>query len=130
MTWYQKTSLSLVFAFSGTGLLFLFMPNGVIVFFNQVGTLFGAPSAPLADGALWHALACAYMYVVTFLALAMMRRPTDRFIPLLLANAKAASALFSFIGFLHTPYFILVCNTVVDTMICVMVLRMRSRMAK
>ncbi len=104
--------------FAAVGGLFLATPGAVIVFFNGLSGSMGMSPAPAAGPSLYSALTAAYMYLVTFLAWNMARRPNEDVFPRLLVHAKLASALVSFGLFLtYGPYLVLLANGVVDGLI-------------
>jgi hypothetical protein len=110
------TVLAVVFA--AVGLLFLFLPAGVVSFFNRISGPWGFPPAPVEGPGLFTLLAVAYMAVVTALAWSMARRPDQPVIPRLLVLAKIASSLLSFgLFFFKTGTFIVLVNGIVDGLI-------------
>lgn len=101
--------------FAAVGILFLTAPGGVIAFFNVLSGPLGFRPAPAFGASLYSALAGAYMYVVTFLAWNLARRPEEELFSRLLVHAKFASALVSFGLFaVHWPYLILLANGIID----------------
>ncbi len=63
------------------------------------------------------------MYLVTLLAGLMFRKPGNPLLPLLLAQAKLASSIFSLVFFFgRAPYLICLANAVVDGLIGALVL--------
>jgi hypothetical protein len=114
-TTYRFLSLMLAAVFAIVGLLFLLQPDAALRFMNAVGRRLGLVEAPLHGAGFYPALAVGYMYLVTFLAWMMARRPSERIYPLLLAQAKGASGILSLAFFaLHRPFFIYLANGVVD----------------
>ena len=124
MTMGQRTAVARLAAgtmavvFAAVGLVFLFAPGSVVRFFNAFSGLLGTAPAPVAVPSLFTALAAAYMYVVTFLAVSLARRPSDRAAARLLVHAKLVSSLVSLGLFIaHRPYLVLLANAVVDGLI-------------
>jgi hypothetical protein len=118
MTLYKAISLILAVSFAAVGLLFLFVPTQVIVIFNNLSQLLRMLPADPHPGEIYLTLAVAYMYLVTLLAIQMYRHPSNRTFPLLLANAKLASSLISFLLFIFGgPYLILLVNGIIDGII-------------
>jgi hypothetical protein len=119
---YRPASLLMAITFGVVGVIFLFLPAGVLGFFDAFSTQVGLQPSGQAAG-FYLVLAVAYMYVVTLLAGWMYLRPENDTLPVLLINAKAASALLSF-GFfaLRQPALIFLANGVVDGLIAVGVL--------
>lgn len=115
MKFYQLFSLILTIIFAAVGLVFLFIPNQVLVFFNYVSIYLGMPQSPVQGANFYLILAVAYMYTVTLLAWAMYKNPQEKKYPFLLANAKLASAVVSLYLFVvYQPYLIYMTNCVVD----------------
>jgi hypothetical protein len=101
-------------AFGAVGLIFLFMPADLLGFFDELSPQVGLQPAGQAAG-LYLALAVAYMYLVTLLAGWMFASPQNPTLPVLLINAKAASALLSLGLFaFRQPALIYLANGVVD----------------
>jgi hypothetical protein len=118
MRLYRIISLLLAVSFAFVGLMFFLAPDRVIIFFNGLAHQFGMTEADPIQGGFYLALAVAYMYVVTLLAVFMYRNPQNRTFPMLLVNAKFASAVISFILFFITgPYLIFLVNGIVDGLI-------------
>lgn len=131
MKTYKFISLSLAVIFFAVGLIFLFIPNGVLRFFNALSGFLGMPTSPVEGMNFYLVLAVGYMYLVTLLAIFMFCFPQDRRFPLLLVNGKLASSLLSFYLFLtHQPYLIYIANGVIDGFIGVFVLVISFRMRK
>lgn len=98
---YRIFSVVLAVAFAAVGLLFLLLPD----------TVDGAAGG----NRFFLALAGAYMFVVTVLAASMARWPDQPIYPLLLCQAKGASALLSLAFYLlQEPLPIYLANAVVD----------------
>ena len=115
LTRYRAVGLGMAVAFAIVGGLFLFLPGGVITFFNTLSGHLGMSKAPLADRSFFGVLAVAYMYLVTLLAWFMYRVPGQKLYPLLLGHAKFASSFLSFgMFFFHAPLLIYLINGIVD----------------
>jgi hypothetical protein len=91
----RLTGYGLATAFALVGLLFLAAPGGVLAALDRVGGELGFTPTSAAGHSLYLALAVAYMYVVTVLAVLMARRPDEPAFATLLVHAKAASAVLS-----------------------------------
>jgi hypothetical protein len=118
----EVSGAGLAVTFAVVGILFLVVPGDVLAAFNRLARELGWPESPTAAFTLYLALAAAYMYVVTVLAVQMARHPEERVYPWLLAQAKAASALLSLGLFaLQEPYVIYLANFLVDGAIAVFV---------
>ncbi len=125
---YRLVSLALSITFGLVGLLFLFVPDGVVALFNALSPAFGLPAAPVDGAGFYRILAVAYMYLVALLAFMMFRHPENRSYPVLLVNAKAASALLSLAFFLVVhPYLAFISNGVVDGVLAVAVALLNAR---
>jgi hypothetical protein len=119
---YRPASLVMAIVFGAVGLIFLFMPAGVLGIFDGLSPQLGLQPAGQAVG-FYLVLAVAYMYLVTLLAGWMFVRPQNSSVPVLLINAKAASALLSFGLFaFRQPTLIYLANGVVDGLIAAGVL--------
>jgi hypothetical protein len=115
---YKPISLTFMVLFAVTGLIFLFIPEGVLGFFNSFSSSLGMPQSPVAGLSFFLILASAYMYLVTLLAYMMSRYPDDPKYPLLLTHAKIASSVLSVALFLlHEHYLIYLANFLVDGII-------------
>ena len=109
--------------FAVIGLIFLLIPNNVLVFFNHISDYVGLPQSPVQCTGFYLALAAAYMYLVAILACLIYRHPEVRWFPILLANGKLASSAISLFLFLtNQPYLILITNCIADGIIGVVVL--------
>lgn len=123
LKYYRQISLFLALIFAAVGLAFLFLPKGVLAFFNALSQRLGMAQAPEVGFNLYLVLAVAYMYLVALLAWMMAQHPQNKVFPFLLANAKIASSVLSFgLFFLHQPYLIYITNGIVDGLIGVIVL--------
>jgi hypothetical protein len=124
-TFYRILSLGLAVVFALVGMLFLFLPNDVLAFFNALSRRLGMTPVPQAGRSFFGVLAVAYMYLVTVLAWCMFRFPRERVYPLLLAQAKLASSVLSFGLFLfHASWLIYLVNGIVDGLIGLLVLKL------
>lgn len=124
---YRAVSLGLAVVFAFVGALFLIIPGETLAFFNSLSRRAGLAEGP-AGRSFFVVLAGAYMYVVTALAWLMFRHPGDRTYPLLLGQAKMASAVLSFLMFaVHAPWLIYLVNGIVDGALGLVVLALRRR---
>jgi hypothetical protein len=120
---YRPASLLMTIIFAIVGLIFFFIPSRLIIFFNQLSAYLGMKQAPVIGTNFFLILAVAYMYLVTLLAFLMYRNPESRAFPMLLAHAKIASSMLSFIVFvIHQSYLIYLTNGIVDGLISLIVL--------
>lgn len=118
MRLYKKFSFSAFITFAVVGLIFLFLPNDVLFFFNTISGYLGMSSSSTQGVDFYLILAVSYMYLVTLLAFLMHRQPENKLLPLLLAHGKFASSILSICLFLfHQPYLIYLTNFLVDGMI-------------
>jgi hypothetical protein len=123
MKYYRTICLLMAFVFALVGLIFLFLSDGVLTFFNSIATYAGMKQSPVNAINFYLILASGYMYVVTLLACLMYRHPDNQYFPLLLTNAKLASSVLSLCFFmLHQPYLIYITNFIVDGSIGMLVL--------
>jgi hypothetical protein len=123
MKFYRHISLSLGIVFAVVGLLFLFIPERILIFFNSLSALFGMAPAPMTGFNSYLILAAGYMYLVALLAWLMFRHPENRFFPFILMQGKLASSVLSFgFFFFHKPLLIYFTNGVVDGIIGLVVL--------
>jgi hypothetical protein len=117
---YRPVSLLLCIAFAAVGILFLLFPGAAYRLFNDLSPRLGMVEAPVQERGLYLVLGVAYMYLVALLAMLMYRHPANRYFPLLLINAKGASALLSvLLFFVHGPYLIYLANALVDGLIAI-----------
>lgn len=115
---YKLISLSLAAVFVIVGCLFLFLPDGVIIFFNRLSRPLGMREAPRVGFQFYLGLAAGYMYLVSVLAWLMFKRPGERAYPFLLAHGKTATSLLSLGLFVfHEPYLLYLANFLVDGLI-------------
>jgi hypothetical protein len=126
---YKLISLSLSIVFAIVGLIFLLMPDSVLIFFNTVSRSLGMPEAPQQGFGFYQILAVGYMYLVTLLAYLMYLHPEDSKYLLLLVNAKSASSVISLFFFIfHRHHLVYLSNGVVDGVIAVALLVLHRRM--
>ncbi len=112
---YKLFSLAAAATFATVGLIFLFFPDSVLIFFNSLSGYFGLPQSPVQGTGFYLILSSAYMYLVTLLACLMVRYPEQDNYPFLLAHGKLASSIISMYLFLmHQPYLIYLANFAVD----------------
>jgi hypothetical protein len=112
---YKTFSLILAVIFAVVGLSFLAAPARVIGMFNGLSSSFGLEAAPATGFNFYLALAVAYMYLVTVLAVLMYLHPGKAAYPLLLFHGKIASAALSFLlFFVHMPFLLYLGNGIVD----------------
>jgi hypothetical protein len=118
----RVSGAGLAVTFAVVGVLFLVIPADVLAAFNWLGRQLGWPETTTEPYTLYLALALAYMYVVTVLALQMARHPAERIYPWVLVQAKAASALICIGLFaLQAHYVIYLANFLVDCAIAAFV---------
>jgi len=121
-TAYRAFGLGLAVVFAAVGALFVLRPGDVLGFFNAMSRRLGMREGPV-ERSFFGVLAGAYMFVVTLLAWLMYKRPGERVYPRLLAQAKIASSVLSFLMFaLHAPWLIYLANGIVDGLIGLAVL--------
>jgi hypothetical protein len=119
---YKILSLILMALFAVTGMIFLFIPEGVFTLFNSFSANWGMPQSPVTGFNFYLILAVGYMYMVTVLALLMFRHPENQTYPLLLTHAKFASSILSLAFFFQTNYLVYLANFIVDGVIGAVVL--------
>ncbi len=123
MKLYRGISLALGCTFAIVGVVFLVFPDGVLRLFNFLSPRFSLAPSALVGHSFYLVLAASYMYMVTILAFGMYRHPENRYFPLLLINAKAASSLLSLTLFVvNSRLLIFAANFVVDGLIALLVL--------
>jgi hypothetical protein len=128
---YRSAGLAMAAAFAAVGLVFLFLPDRVLVFFNRLSPPLGFSPAPVQPGSFFPVLAVAYMVLVTWLAWQMFKRPGNLLFPLLLAQGKLASSLLSlFFFFTRAPYLVCLANAIVDGGIGALVIWLHSLQKK
>lgn len=115
MRLYKLFSLTIAVIFAAVGLIFLFYPNAVLIFFNSISRYWGWPPSPVQGASFYLTLAAAYMYLVTILAFQMYRHPEEKIYPFLLAQGKLASSVLSIFLFLTDQhYLVYFANFVID----------------
>jgi hypothetical protein len=115
---YKPVSLSLAIIFGFVGLLFLIVPEGTLIFFNNLSPMICFKKSPVHDTSVFVVLAAGYMYLVTMLAFFMYKNPEISVYPLFLVHGKAASALLSIFFFVYSmPYLIVLANGIIDGLI-------------
>lgn len=123
MKLYRPVSLTLCIVFAVVGLLFLSIPDKVLIFFNSISDSLGMSAMPIQGFGFYPILAVGYMYLVTLLAFFMYRHPVDTRFPLLLTHAKLATSVLSLALFLfHERYLIYITNCIIDGFIGILVL--------
>ncbi len=111
----RVVGFSLFLVFTSVGTLFLLGPEVPLRGLNSMACRFGMGVSPLHGTGFFSVMTSAYMAVVAILAFRIFRQPEVPLNPLLLAQAKMSSSLFSFGAFLiHRPDFILLVNGFVD----------------
>ncbi len=126
-TAYRAVSLTMAMIFALVGVVFLVVPRETLAFFNALSRRLGMAEGT-AERSFFGVLAVAYMYVVTALAWLMYRWPREKLYPLLLAQAKIASSLLSFLMFaLQAPWLVYLANGIVDGALGLLVLAMYFR---
>jgi len=104
--------------FATVGVVFLLVPEGVLLFFNSLSPAFHLHQAPVVFPGFFLILSVGYMYIVTFIACQIFQNPENPLFLLLLANAKIASSLLSlFLIFRDNLYLIYFTNFLVDGLI-------------
>jgi hypothetical protein len=128
---YRLTGVTFMVLFAVTGLLFLFIPDKVCIFFNSLSPVFGLPESPVTGFNFYLILASGYMYLVTLLAFLMYRHPENKYFPQLLAHAKIASSVLSLAFFLmNGHYLVYLANFLIDGFIGALVLILYVRMGR
>ena len=123
MKTYKVFSLILAVVFAIVGIIFLLIPDRVIVLFNELSSSLGMATVTVVGYNFYLALAVGYMYLATILAFLMYRYPKSTVYPLLLCHGKFASAALSIlIFFLHKPFVLYLGNGIVDGGIGIVVL--------
>ncbi len=113
--WRRTISLGMSITFGLVGVLFLLIPEQVLLFFNRLSPALGFAPSPVQGAGFYLILAAAYMYLVGVLAMMMFLHPDEPLYPPLLIHGKAASALLSLALFLfHGPFLIYLANAIID----------------
>jgi hypothetical protein len=128
---YKTISFILMLLFAITGILFLGLPDKVMVFFNILSSSFGMLPAPAIGWSFFQILAVGYMYMVTILAFFMFKDPDNHYFPLFLMHAKLASSILSLAAFLlQSHYLIYLTNFIIDGVIGIVVLALYLKMRR
>jgi hypothetical protein len=126
---HKLVGLSLSIVFAIVGLIFLSMPDRLLIFLNTVSRSFGMSEAPVQAFGFYQILAVGYMYVVTLLAYLMYLHPENGHFLWLLINGKSASSIISLLFFfLHRHYLVYLTNGIVDGVIAVGLMILYRRM--
>jgi hypothetical protein len=121
---YRAASLGLALAFGAAGVIVVLSPEATLTFFNTIGRLMGLAESPVSSG-VWVALAGAYLYTVTVLAVAMGCSPEQPIYPLLLCHAKGASGALLLGWFaLKAPAPAALIKGTIDALLCAFLLGM------
>lgn len=112
---YGYISVGMAIVFTLVGILFLFISDGIVIFFNKISAFIGMEQVGPGQEHFYVVLSVAYMYVVALLAFQMYRNPKDAVFPFLLFNAKIASSLISILLFVVDKRLLLyITNGIVD----------------
>jgi hypothetical protein len=131
MKLFRPVSLILMFLFAVTGMLFLFLPDKVLVFFNTLSPYLSLPQSPVISWNFYLILTSSYMYLVTILAFLMFRHPENRTYPFILVHGKLASSILSLALFLvYAHYLIFLANFIIDGVIGLVVLTLYFKMGR
>ena len=123
MRFYKPVSFSFCIIFAVVGMLFLFIPDKVLEFFNTLSDYFAMSMMDINGFGFYQLLAVGYMYGVTLLAFLMYRFPEDTRYPFLLIHCKFASSILSLIYFVFLgSYLIFLVNFIIDGLIGICVL--------
>jgi hypothetical protein len=117
MLTYRAIALALAVTFAAVGLAFLAAPGSVNLLFERAARVLPIGRLPAGglEGGLFPVLAAAYMYLVAWLSWMTFRRPKEAAWPLVLAQAKLASAVVSIaLAAAQGPSLALAANAVVD----------------
>jgi hypothetical protein len=118
LRFYRLVSLAMAAIFAVVGLIFLFIPDKVLEFFNRLSPPLGLSPTPVQSGSFYPILAVAYMYLVTLLAGLMFKKPGNPLFPQLLAQGKMASSILSLVFFFgRAPFLVCLANAVADGLI-------------
>ena len=128
---YKSTSLILMLLFAVTGVLFLVIPDKVLILFNTLSSSWGMLQSPVSTWSFYLILTVGYMYLVTILAFLMFKHPDNRYFPLLLTHAKLASSILSLaLYLLQAHYLIYLANFIIDDVIGIIVLSLYLKMRR
>lgn len=112
---YRWCGFSMSLLFASVGVLFFLCSGCVVRFFNGMSRGLGFPVDPVQEKSLFLVLTVGYMYLVAALAWMIFRYPAQRWVTLLLIQAKTVSSLLSFfLFFFGRPYLIYLANGAVD----------------
>lgn len=115
---YRSISLAMTVIFIIVGGIFLFLPELVIEFFNNLSIYFGLEKLRATVDNLYIVLSVSYMYLVSIIAYSMYKKPEEKIYPILLAHAKLASSILSlYFVFTRGYYLIYIVNFIVDGLI-------------
>lgn len=124
---YKTLSLGLAVIFALVGGIFLLLPREALAFFNAISRRLGMAEGP-TEPTFFVVLAAAYMAVVTILAWRMSASPREKIYPLLLAQAKLASSVLSFLLFAaQARWLIYLANGIIDAALGLVALMMYFR---
>lgn len=124
---YKTLSLGLAVIFALVGGIFLLLPREALAFFNAISRRLGLAEGP-TEPTFFVVLAAAYMAVVTILAWRMSASPREKIYPLLLAQAKLASSVLSFLLFAaQARWLIYLANGIIDAALGLVALMMYFR---
>ena len=128
---YKALGLTLMLLFAFTGILFLSLPDQVLVFFNNLSISLGMLPSPAAGWNFYLILAAGYLYLVSILAFLMFKHPENHYFSLLLIHAKLASSFLSLAFFFwHGQYLVYIANFIVDGIIGILVLTLYFKMRR
>ncbi|MBN2238433.1 MAG: hypothetical protein JW712_01560 [Dehalococcoidales bacterium] len=123
MRFYRPVSLSFCIIFAVVGLLFLFIPDKVIEFFNTLSDYLNMFPMAVEGFGFYQLLAVGYMYAVTVIAFLMYRHPENLRYPFLLIHCKLATSVLSLVFFLFPGHYLMyLANFIIDGFIGALVL--------
>lgn len=104
--------------FAIVGLIFFFIPEGTLSFFNTLSRMLSIREMPVTYPEFYLIVSVAYMYVVTIISYIIYRDPGNPLPLFLLANAKIASSVLSLVLVIMNGFY-LICfvNFIVDGLI-------------
>ena len=107
MKLYKPLSFIGMLLFAVTGLIFLFFPWKIFVFFNTISRFLGMSRSPVKGIMFYCIYTVGYLYTAAIIAFFMYRNPENRHFPLLLTGGQLVVAAVSLAMFLaHKPYLI------------------------
>jgi len=122
---YRYISLTMMVVFGLVGVCFLFMSDGVVIFFNQMSAMVGMEEVAPGKEHFYVILSFAYMYIVALLAFLMYRDAQNSIFPFILFNAKIASSAVSILLFFADKHLLIyLINGIVDGAIGLLVIVM------